>query len=94
MKSLTKLSILLLIVSFTGCYTQLATRNPEYRNYEEWEEEDDYVYDDSTGYYEDYDSTDYAYDYNEDPLIINNYYDDYANPFYGRYYFGYYPYSR
>ena len=94
MKLLVKLSILLLVVSFTGCYTQLATRSPDakYRNYESWED-DDYVYDDSTEYYEDYDSTDYEYDYAEDPLIFNDYhYNDFPPFYYNRYYY-FYPYS-
>ena len=40
MKLLAKLSIFLLVVSFTGCYTQLATRTPDYRNYEEWSDDE------------------------------------------------------
>lgn len=82
MKTIKLLMALLPLLSFGGCYTQLALRSPDSRDYEE----DRYAY-------QNYDDT---VDVEEDSLMYQDdqYYDyrDYRN--YRRFYLGYYPDSR
>ncbi len=94
--------LLFIVVSFTGCYTQLAVRDRDYKPSDDYydqpatenyyyDEEDSTYYADEEYYYEDESpyrdgETSYGSEGN------NYYYDDYGvRPNYRRYYWGYYP---